>query len=77
MTPRRMIYVGAVPEPGVLPAGWVLVHNHVRPQPALGMNGFRAWIEPWDESRLVACDCGWGATSMLAHYRVIRRRPTG
>ena len=31
------------------PPGEVLVHNHIRPAPRLGLNGFRAWTEPLND----------------------------
>ena len=51
-----------------IPAGHVIVHNHVRPTPHLGSRGFRAWTQlPTD--RLEPCACGWAGR---VHYRVIR-----
>jgi hypothetical protein len=53
-----------------LPPGHVVVHNHVRPQPWLGMWGFRAWIAaPGDGYAVERCDCGW-APKLREHYRV-------
>jgi hypothetical protein len=56
--------------PKSVPAGRVLVHNHVRHDTATrpGVNGFRAWTEEEGKNpRLTPCPCGW---SGLAHYRV-------
>jgi hypothetical protein len=54
--------------PTKVPAGWVLVHNSVRPTRRLGSRGFRAWLaRPSD--RLVVCGCDW-ATELGEHYRV-------
>lgn len=64
----HMHYVSAIPR--TLPAGRVLVHNFVRPQPVLGLNGFRAWLEAPSEL-LERCDCPW-APRLDAHYRVRR-----
>jgi hypothetical protein len=45
-------YVTGIPR-RTLPPGQVVVHNHVRSQPYLGMNGFRAWIAaPHDDDRV-------------------------
>jgi len=55
--------------PNTVPAGSVLVHNHVSPQPVLGSDGFRAWLEPPDATRQVVCDCSW-APDLGTHYRV-------
>ena len=67
-------YLSHVPK--VVPAGRVLVHNHVqvpakqRGQPGelLGVNGFRAWLAApgaeWE-----ACSCNW-APELGTHYRV-------
>ena len=59
--------------PESVPEDRILVHNHVRRQPRLGQNGFRAWLhgpEP-DLDRHEVCDCGW-APQFAEHYRVIR-----
>src|SRR5262249_19557532 len=54
-----------------LPNGRVLVHNHVRPQPELGLNGFRAWTQNLTPE-LVACPCDWAGVDLhgLQHYLV-------
>jgi hypothetical protein len=52
------IYCTRIPTKDELPAGHVLVHNHVRPTRRLGYRGFRAWTEPRNP-RHVPCDCGW------------------
>jgi hypothetical protein len=58
--------------PRALPAGRVLVHNHVRPARRLGVRGFRAWLSPPDATRLQRCACGW-APELGAHYRMAHR----
>ncbi len=58
-------YVKGIPRKP-LPAGKVLVHNHVSPQLALGLNGFRAWTQTLDNS-LAVCDCNWAG---MVHYRM-------
>ena len=63
-------YVSRLPD--AVPAGKVLVHNHVRPQGRLGMNGFRAWLSPAGTARLEVCDCGW-APKLGQHFRTIDR----
>lgn len=55
--------------PATIPERRCLVHNHVRPAHPLGMNGFRAWLQDPDPSRLEICDCGW-APELDQHYRV-------
>ena len=57
--------------PDRLPAGRIIVHNHVRP-PAQhqGQRGFRFWIAEPDD-RYVPCFCGW-APHLGKHYRVDR-----
>jgi hypothetical protein len=42
-----------------LPAGYYLVHNHIRPQRPLGSHGFRAWVTDSAEG-LAACSCDFG-----------------
>jgi hypothetical protein len=54
--------------PAEVPAGWVVVHNNVRPARRLGWNGFRAWLTG-PSTRLVVCDCDW-APELGEHYRV-------
>ena len=59
--------------PDTVPADRLVVHNHVRPQARLGLNGFRAWLygpDP-DPKRVKVCDCGW-APQLPEHYRVAR-----
>lgn len=59
-----------------LPTGYYLVHNHVRPTPALGHNGFRAWVQKgcnW--TKLIECTCDFGGMKnnfVNKHYRVDR-----
>lgn len=64
-------YLQTIPGPGDVPAGLVVVHNQVRPQPTLGAQGFRAWLDEHDDERLEVCGCGW-APELPEHYRVIR-----
>jgi len=54
-------------------AGRVLVHNHVKPQAVLGMNGFRAWTQRKDKT-LEVCKCDWAGVKLpvKVHYRVKR-----
>jgi hypothetical protein len=66
-----MRYVARVPK--VVPKGMVLVHNHVKPAPALGVNGFRAWLAPTDPKLWERCPCTW-APATGPHYRVCRVR---
>lgn len=54
--------------PSEVPAGRVLVHNHVTPTQRLGSRGFRAWLQKPDAKRLEVCRCGWAPG--LKHYRV-------
>jgi hypothetical protein len=69
---RRVLmeYVFNLPE--AVPAGKVLVHNHVRPTSRLGFAGFRAWLDDPGENYEV-CDCGW-APKLSDHYRVARAK---
>jgi hypothetical protein len=46
-----------------LPEGRVLVHNHVIPQPRIGMNGFRAWTQLLT-NELVICTCDWAGQDL-------------
>lgn len=60
-----------------LPAGWFLVHNHVRPQRPLGLAGFRAWLQD-DRHGLVKCTCDFGNNNnadLRPHYRVKKLVP--
>jgi hypothetical protein len=54
--------------PSCIPAGAVLVHNHIRhsKNTPSGENGFRAWYQESTDG-LVGCRCGW---ARIAHYRV-------
>ncbi len=51
------------------PSGTVVVHNHVIPQPVIGVNGFRAWTQDLDAEHLEVCGCDW-APLLERHYRV-------
>src|SRR4051812_23249809 len=55
-----------------IPTGRCLVHNHVKPANRLGMNGFRAWTQKYDESALVECKCDFGGckAELHKHYRI-------
>jgi len=58
--------------PHSVPAGKVLVHNHVSHVATTpsGERGFHGWFEQPDASRhqeLERCDCGW---TRLPHYRL-------
>jgi hypothetical protein len=59
--------------PRKLRTGEVLVHNHVKPQAFIGLNGFRAWTQEPDD-RLEPCDCNMGGMTLHghAHYRIKR-----
>ena len=63
-------YLKRIPaDDGEIPAGQVVVHNHVVPTERLGSRGFRAWTqEPTD--RLIECDCDWARKKISTHYRV-------
>jgi hypothetical protein len=56
-----------------LPAGFFLVHNHIKPQPWLGVKGFRGWVQKGSDD-LVECDCDFGgiknATVQKRHFKV-------
>jgi hypothetical protein len=60
----EMKYIMKIPRE--IPDRWGMVHNHVRPQRVIGMNGFRVWLQPIDKT-LVVCPCKW--TEQL-HYRI-------
>lgn len=64
-----MHYVTNIPRK--LPEGIVLVHNHIVPQKILGLNGFRAWTQPHDDT-VELCRCDWAGVDLhgLTHYRV-------
>jgi len=64
-------YLLTLPKPGEIPAGRVVVHNHVRPTRKLGSRGFRAFLAAADDPLLESCDCGWAA-ELGDHYRVRR-----
>jgi hypothetical protein len=55
--------------PKAVPAGSVLVHNHVRPTRHLNMRGFRAWLSQPDLDAFEVCACGW-ASKLGPHFRV-------
>jgi hypothetical protein len=62
--------------PKTLPEGRVLVHSHVLPQYGLGMNGFRAWTQPLDDT-LMVCPCKWAGRDLHGHthYRMASVNP--
>jgi hypothetical protein len=60
--------------PRGVPAGKVLVYNHVRPvdfhsRTPVGAMGFRAWTRAPDPKALRVCRCGW-APDVPQHYRM-------
>lgn len=63
-------YLTAIP--AELPAGRLLVHNHVRPTRRLGSRGFRAWLADEAAENYEVCGCGWAA-ELPEHY--LSRRP--
>ncbi len=56
-------------------SGRVLVHNQVKPQTVIGLNGFRAWTQRKDKT-LEVCSCDWAGVKLplKAHYRVKQRQ---
>jgi hypothetical protein len=73
---RRVTYMGITHDyvlriPRRIPAGHVLVHNHI--WPPIWESGFRAWLVPPDPE-LIVCDCGW-APRLKQHFRNRPRRP--
>ena len=72
----NMRYCGRGLPRTVLPDGKFLVHNHVRPVPSLGLNGFRAWVQTGDrDPPLIECKCNFGGlknAKLQKHYRVRR-----
>jgi hypothetical protein len=59
--------------PRKLRPGEVLVHNHVKPQAFIGLNGFRAWTQKVTDD-LEPCTCDMGGADMHGqkHYRIKR-----
>lgn len=55
--------------PATIPEGKWLVHNHVRPDPELGLDGFRAWLADPDPEKYLLCSCDW-ASHLGWHYSV-------
>jgi hypothetical protein len=72
---RTVRYLSGIPRKE-LPAGHVVVHNHVRPvapQPwPSGLNGFRFWVAApdGDDYEVEPCDCEW-RPELGGHYRVV------
>ena len=60
-----MKYIERIPRK--ISDGLVMVHNHVQPQNQIGLNGFRVWLQPIDET-LVVCPCKWAGQ---LHYRIL------
>ena len=54
-------------QPRKIRPGRVLVHNHVKPQPVLGLNGFRAWTQGLDKT-LTVCHCDWAGVSFRSKF---------
>lgn len=70
---RTWTYLERIPpNADAIPAGLVVVHNHVRPARRLGTRGFRAWLQAPDDRVTVVtvCECGW-APEVGDHYRVL------
>jgi hypothetical protein len=55
-------YLRRAPARGEVPAGKVVVHNHVQaPTRRLGLNGFRAWLTVDTDPRVEPCPCAWAS----------------
>jgi hypothetical protein len=67
--PGAPAYLARAPKPDeMLPPGVVIVHNQVRPPTLhLGSRGFRAWLQPIDQT-VEVCGCGF-APSIGPYYR--------
>ena len=73
---ERMEYLTRIPTDGI-PAGKIVVHNHVLPAAPLGNHGFRAWLAPKTPMNVEICPCRW-APGLGPHYRVKRdHKPEG
>jgi hypothetical protein len=75
---NRVRFVSYVPRK--IPPGWIVVHNHVRPNgfPILevGDGGFRVFLaRPDADVKYIRCGCGW-APLLETHYRVKGINPT-
>ena len=69
MTAPAHEYPPRLPRPAAeIPAGQILVHNHVRPARRQGTRGFRFWYQPLSD-RAGPCPCGW-APELGTHYRI-------
>src|ERR1700726_3990031 len=70
---RETRYCGLYLPPQPIPRGRYLVHNHVKPMPKLGLDGFRAWTQK-GHGNLVECKCDFGGCKNAElhkhHYRV-------
>jgi hypothetical protein len=72
--PADMQYLPGGKAPREVPAGKVLVHNHVTlnmtPDRPIGRDGFRAWYSTAPADKMLEpCDCGW-QPKLGIHYRV-------
>jgi hypothetical protein len=72
----RYINIFHLPSKPVL-AGKHLAHNHIKPVPVLGVNGFRAWVQT-DADNVVDCKCDFGGVKNAGkhklHYRIDRSK---
>lgn len=57
--------------PKTVPAGLVVVHNHIQPTRLIGLRGFRIWLSRRGSKRLEVCNCTW-APELKRHFRVVR-----
>jgi hypothetical protein len=62
--------------PREIPAGFVLMHNHVQhnTRTRSGTRGFRGWFQPAPWPDFMPCNCGW---SGLPHYAKPRSEAGG
>lgn len=66
-------YLLRLPKLEEIPAGMVVVHNHIRPTRHIGSRGFRIWLQPADQQHhrghyVLPCSCDW-APELGKHYR--------
>jgi hypothetical protein len=70
----KLRYVRRIPR--TLRPNEIIVHNHVRPQSdeskTLGVNGFRAWIDSYDQEKHARCHCDFAGLNPYGHphYRI-------
>ena len=69
-------YLHSIAQAEKVPRGSVLVHNRVRPRKTLSWGGFRAWIQPLDET-LEECPCKWAGQNVDGHLKHYRRKRAG